>query len=108
MPPSLGAYDTAAHLWPFATLYRNMAGIGLGPVEVRGMTLWEAGAVLGVGFPDEDGEHPTQPGKLSPTLQANVEYHAALARGEHPEPPKVKAPGRRGQEALDLSLGVNN
>lgn len=96
MPPSLGAYEQVPHLWPFAALFRALASVGIGPVEARGLALWEAGAVLGNGFPSDDDE---QPGLgESGVMERRAAWLAARQRGEFMEPPQPDAPDPRTAE----------
>lgn len=105
VPPPLGAYETVPHLWPFASLYRNMAAAGHGPGVVKAMLLWEAGAVLGEGFPESGEESsPMARGEVSPTMQKHIDYLLAQAAGENPEPPEPDLPDRAAQERLQASV----
>lgn len=99
MPPSLGAYEDLAHLWPFAALYRAFAQAGISSPDVKRMFLWEAGAAFGEGFPDRD-DAPVD----RDVMAEHAEYLLAVQRGEDPEPPAPDVPRRGPQEALLRAL----
>lgn len=108
MPPPLGAYETMPHRWPYASLYRAMSERGVGPAETKLLALWEAGAVLGQGFPDSPDE--PDPGDMGTpggrdVMAEHVEWLLARQRGEDPDPPMPDMPDRATQERLMLTVG---
>lgn len=105
MPPSLGAYETVPHLWPFAVVNRALAQLGQNVADAARMELWEVGSVFGCGFPDvaaPDADMGTAAGR--DVMAEHVEWLLARDRGEDPDPPVPDAPSRVQQETLMNAL----